>query len=129
MRRTARPVYFVGAAVATNGSLLLKTLPANCPQEAMESFQQEFGLPPQEILGPFYKKRRQIIETTRTLKFSNQIKKAIYNGWVVNAFLLTEPLNQAYLVFVKRQDGQKIAFPQGTITVPISDLRFLEDAE
>lgn len=80
---------------------------------------------PKEILGPFYKKRAQVIENTRSLKFSNQTKKAVYNDWMVNAFLLKEPENQAYLVFIKRVDDKKLPIPKGTITVPISDLRFI----
>jgi hypothetical protein len=66
-----------------------------------------------------------VIENTRVLKFSNQTKKAIYNDWLVDAFLLQEPENQAYLVFIKRVDDKKLPSPKGTITVPITDLRFV----
>jgi hypothetical protein len=125
MRRTTRPIFFVCAAIAEPGDLIIKMILATSQQEAMELFKKEFFIPPQEILGPFYKKRTQILETTRTLKFSNQTKKAIYNGWIVNAFMLKEPIDQAYLVFIKREDGKKIPSPKGTITVPISELRFI----
>jgi hypothetical protein len=39
--------------------------------------------------------------------------------------MLTDPPDQAYLVFKKRVDGKKATAPQGTITAPISDLRFI----
>jgi len=77
------------------------------------------------VLGPFFKKRAQVLENTRSLKFTNQNKKAIYNEWYVNAFMLKEPENQAYLVFIRRVDDKKLPPPKGTITVPISDLRFI----
>jgi hypothetical protein len=124
-RRLARPIFFVCAAATQQGDLIVKMIPANSQQEAMDLFVKEFSVSPQEVLGPFYKKRMQILETTRTLKFSSQTKKALYNGWIVNAFMLKEPVDQAYLVFVKREDGKKIPSPKGTITVPVSELRFI----
>jgi hypothetical protein len=127
MRRLTRQIYFVGAATDAQGNLIIKMIPSISQQEAIDLFVKEFSLSPQEILGPFYKKRTQILETTRTLKFSSKIKKALFNGWIVNAFLLKEPIDQAYLVFIKRQDGKKAPSPKGTITVPISDLRFITD--
>jgi hypothetical protein len=124
-KRLARPIYFVCATVSGQGDLIVKTIASPSPKEAMDSFEKEFSLAPQEVLGPFYKKRTQILETTRTLKFSNQNKKAIYNGWIVNAFMLKEPADQAFLIFVKREDGKKLPLPKGTITAPLSDLRFI----
>jgi len=124
-KRLARPIYFVCASASKQGDLIIKTIASSSPKEAMDIFEKEFSVPPQEVLGPFYKKRTQILETTRTLKFTNQNKKAIYNGWIVNAFMLKEPADQAFLIFVKREDGKKIPLPTGTITAPISDLRFI----
>jgi hypothetical protein len=123
--RRSRPLYFVCAAVSGQGDLIVKTIPAISPKEAMDIFGKEFALAPQEVLGPFYKKRTQILESTRTLKFSNQSKKALYNGWIVNAFMLKEPTDQAFLIFIKREDGKKLPLPKGTITAPIADLRFV----
>ena len=124
-RRLTRPIFFVCATVTEQRDLIVKMVPANSQQEAMDLFGKEFSVSPQEVLGPFYKKRMQILETTRTLKFSSQTKKALYNGWIVNAFMLKEPIDQAYLVFVKREDGKKLPSPKGTITVPVSELRFI----
>lgn len=124
-RRRSRPIYFVCCASNSDGDLIAKTIQAVQVGEAIEIFKKEYSLLPQQSFGPFYKKRTQILEQTRELKFTNEIKKAEYNGWVVNAFMLTVPENQAYLVFVKRVDGKKIPVPQGPITVPVSELRIL----
>jgi hypothetical protein len=120
--RTARQIFFVCAA-ASNGDLITKTIAALSPGEASDLFLKEFEVAPQEIMGPFYKKKTQILETTRELKFSNQVKKAIYNDWVVNAFLLKEPVDQAYLVFIKRVDNKKLPLPKGIITVHTNQLK------
>lgn len=124
-RRGSRPTVFVCASVSNAGELITKVITAPCTNDASQAFLELFGHLPKEVMGPFYKKRTQIIETTRVLKFSNQTKKAIYNDWLVNAFLLKEPENQAYLVFIKRVDDKKMPIPKGTITVPVSDLRFI----
>lgn len=123
-RKGARPTVFVCSCISI-GELITKIIPANSPDEASQLFSEQYGMMPKEVLGPFYKKRAQVIESTRVLKFSNQNKKAIYDDWYVNAFLLKEPENQAYLVFIKRVDDKKIPAPKGTITVPVSELRFV----
>ena len=120
-----RPIYFVCAAVNEDGDLICKTIQATGVGDAIEAFKKEFSIAPQQSFGPFYKKRTQIMEKTRELKFGNQCKKADYNGWLVNAFFLEMPVDQAYLVFLKRMDGKKLPTPKGTITVPISELRIL----
>ncbi len=120
-----RPIYFVCGAVNNQGDLIIKTIPSSSPKEAMDIFEKEFSFSPQEVIGPFYKKRTQILENTRSLKFSNQSKRALYNGWIVNAFMLKEPADQAFLIFIKRDDDKKLPLPRGTITAPISDLRFI----
>lgn len=123
-RKGARPIVFVCASVLNN-VLRTKIITASSESEAGSLFKENFGYEAQEILGPFLKKRNKIIEPTRELKFTNQIKKAIYGDWLVNAFLLTDPKDQAYLVFLKRADDKKMSLPKGIITVPISDLRFM----
>lgn len=124
-RRGSRPTVFVCASINGSGELITKIVTAPSASEASQAFLEVFGHSPKEVMGPFYKKRTQVIETTRVLKFSNQTKKAVYNDWLVNAFLLKEPENQAYLVFIKRVDDKKMPAPKGTITVPVSDLRFI----
>jgi len=125
MRSGPRPVVFVCAAISEQGNLLTKVIAASSQDEAGKIFSEHYGVSAQEVLGPFFKKRHQVLEVTRELKFTNQSKKAVYNGWLVNAFLLKEPENQAYLVFIKREDGKPLPIPKGNITVPLSDLRFI----
>jgi len=123
-RKGVRQTVYVCSAITEHGELLNKIVPASSQEEAGTLFYEQNYIKVREILGPFYKKRTQVLETTRVLKFSNVTKKAIFNDWIVNAFMLKEPENQAYLVFIKRADGKKASAPTGTITVPISDLRF-----
>lgn len=125
LRKGARQTVYVCSAIAENGDLLNKILPAQTQEDAGKLFFDQTNVKPKEILGPFYKKRTQVLETTRILKFSNITKKAIFNDWMVNAFLLKEPEDHAYLVFIKRVDDKKASSPVGTIIVPISDLRFI----
>ena len=109
-----------------NGDLVIKSISSALKDEASNLFLQEFGILPQEILGPFNKKHVKKQPLVQELKFTNQKRKAIYNDWVVNAFILQQPIDQAYLIFIKRADNQKIPFPKGTTIVPINDLRFIE---
>ena len=118
-RKGPRQVVFVCASISPDGELITKIIPALTPAEATQLFTNKYSYSPKEVLGPFFKKRAQVLENTVSLKFSNQTKKAVYNDWLVNAFLLQEPANQAYLVFIKRIDDKKIPIPKGTITVPI----------
>jgi hypothetical protein len=122
-RKGARQLVFVCANII-DGELITKIIPAATTLEAKELFAKQYSVEPKEILGPFFKKKAQIIENTRVLKFSNQTKKAIYGDWEVNAFLLIEPADSAFLVFNKRVDGKKVPFPKGTITAPVTELRF-----
>lgn len=124
-RKGPRQTYFVciGMDLVDTGEFVSRVMAATSQQDASSMFKEQVGIDAKEILGPFFKKRAQVLENTRTLKFTNQTKKAIYNGWLVNAFILKEPKNQAYLVFIKRVDDKKLPMPKGTITVPVSDLR------
>jgi hypothetical protein len=123
-RKRSRQTVFVCVAMR-EGVLLTRIISAPSPKEAADLFFQETLLQPKEVLGPFYKKKTQVIENTRSLKFSGQTKRAICGDWIVDAFFLQDPEGQAYLVFLKRVDDKKNTPPQGTIIVPISDLRFL----
>lgn len=124
-RKGPRQVIFVCVTISPSGELITKIISAATPAEAAQLFTNECFLSPKEVLGPFFKKRAQVLENTVVLKFTNQTKKAIYDDWIVNAFILQEPANQAYLVFIKRVDDKKVPTPKGIITVPISDLRFM----
>lgn len=127
-RREARPIFYVCAALIDQ-KLILKTIQGITQQEAMDQFASQYGTQPTEVQGPFYKKRFQVLETTRELKFTSQVKKAVFNGWIVNAFTLIEPADQVFLVFIKRIDGKKMASPKGTITVPLSQIKVIHNEE
>jgi hypothetical protein len=124
-RRGARQTVFVCVVISDNNELITRVIAAETPKDATDLFVEQTTFQPKEVLGPFYKKKTQVIESTRVLKFSNQTKRATYNDWLVDAFLLQEPENQAYLVFIKRVDDKILPPPKGTITVPVSDLRFI----
>jgi len=119
-----RQSIFVCSSLTNEGDLFNKIISATSKDEAASLFQEQFSMKAKEIFGPFYRKKVHVLENTKVLRFTNQMKKAIYNEWVVNAFLLHEPENHAYLVFIKRADERKLPIPKGTVTVPISDLRF-----
>lgn len=126
-RRHAREIVFVCSSVSNKGELISQIIPGTTPVEASTLFLELNKLDAQTVLGPFYKKKTQILEVTRSLQFASPIfKKAEYNGWLVNAFMLADPVDQAYLIFLKRTDDKKIPAPKGTIIIPISDLRFQE---
>lgn len=118
---------FVCSSISDN-KLISKIIPASSVGEAGKLFLDQYFIDAQEILGPFHKVKAQILESTRVLKFAdNKPYKAVYNDWLVNAFMLSEPIDYAYLVFIKRLDDKKIPFPKGTITANIHDLRIIEN--
>jgi hypothetical protein len=102
-----------------------KVIQAVSQEEAASFFLEQTKNKAQAIHGPFRPKRAQVLETTRTLKFTDQSRKAIHNDWEVTAFILKEPENHAYLVFLKRTDDKKQPLPKGTIIVPVNELRFI----
>jgi hypothetical protein len=123
-RRGARAVVFVCIGMDSDkGDFVSKVIQSLSQEEASAIFFDQTGIKAQTIHGPFRHKRKQVLENTRTLKFANEQKRAIYNDWEVNALLLKEPADHAYLIFLKRTDGKKQSAPKGTIVVPISDLR------
>ena len=125
-RRHARQIFYVCSCIK-DGELVSVMIAAKSPDEAHSVFLQQYSVAAKTVLGPFYKKKSQVLEVTRSLKFTNKVKKATYNGWLVNAMTLSDPPDQAYLVFIKRVDDKKVPTPKGTIVVPFSDLRFINE--
>ena len=126
-QKKPRPVVFVcvGLDIKTN-DCLSRVISATTPEQAAQQFLQETSFPAKHIHGPFLHKRTQVLKTTQTLRFADQpAKPAIYREWKVNSFLLTEPENHAYLIFLNRTDGKQQTAPQGTIIVSTTELRFL----
>ncbi len=124
-RRGSRPIIFVCSDISITGDLISESVIASSQNEAISIFKGKYGQSPKSILGPFYHKKKQILENTRALKFTNEVKKAEYEGWIVNAMMLADPPNHAFLVFLGRIDGKKINIPTGTIVVPCSNLRLI----
>lgn len=123
-KRGAREIVFVCCGLTETNELVTDIIPAADQAEATQMFSASHRIEPQEVLGPFYRKKTQVLENTRSLKFTNITKKAVYNGWRVDAFLLKEPDNHAYLIFKKRIDEKNMSAPKGTTVVPVSYLRF-----
>lgn len=126
-KRGPRPVVFVCVGIDPNkpNDPVSKQITAASQNEAASLFLEMTKVKAKAIHGPYRMKRAQVMENTRNLRFTDQSKKAIYNDWEVTAFWLKEPENHAYLIFHKRVDDQKQPKPQGTIVVPVSDLRIL----
>jgi len=127
-KRGPRPVHFVciGSDPDKAPDFVSKSIQAASQDEAASFFFEQTGIKAKVIHGPYRPKRAQVIENTRTLKFSDKPQqKAIYNDWEVNVLFLKEPENHAYLLLIKRVDGKKQPTPKGTIVVPVSDLRFI----
>jgi hypothetical protein len=122
-RRGARPIFFVCSAII-DSKLVSEMIEATTVKDAQSLFFDKCKSKVETVFGPFYKKRTQVLEVTTALKFSKQTKTAQYNGWLVNAFMLQEPQDCAYLIFIKKIDNSKASIPKGTVVVPITELRF-----
>lgn len=123
-KRRTRQIFFVCSAVSESNQLLSELVPASSVEEATKLFFEKCNQKAQSVFGPFYKKKTQVLENTMSIVFSTLKKKAEYNGWQVLATVLKHPENHAFLLFNKRIDGKILPKPQGTIVVPIHDLRF-----
>lgn len=126
-----RSVVFVCSVYVTETcKLLSKIITAESHSAAMELFELEHGIIPQEILGPF-KKVNPLSDDKKevsVVKFtSDKPRRAIYENWLVNAFLLLEPANTAYLIFLNRTDNKKVPYPKGTFLVSTYNLRFIDN--
>lgn len=128
-KREPRPIVFVCIGMdKKNGDFISKVIPAPSQIEAGTLFFEQTNISARTIHGPFRPKKAQILENTRTLKFSDQKQfKTTYQEWVVNALPLKEPENHAYLLFIRRLDGKKQTPPKGTIVVPLTELRIQQD--
>jgi hypothetical protein len=125
-KRGPRPVVYVCVGIDPNklGEPVSRQIQAASQVEAATLFFEQTKAKARTIHGPYRLKRAQVLENTRSIKFAEQSRKAIYDNWEVTAFYLKEPENHAYLLFIKRIDEQKMPHPKGTIIVPVSELRF-----
>ena len=124
IRKSKRQIFYVCSAIK-NENLISETLPAFSMEEAGKVFNDQFGIMPKTILGPFLKKRTAPLKPETTIKFDGKPRQAMYEGWLVNAFELKTPENSAFLLFIKRLDNQKKPIPKGKVIVPTHELRFI----
>ncbi len=116
-----KQIFFVCAAVI-NDKLIIEEIASDSENQAISSFKEKYKISPNNILGPFYKKRLPPVEISKNVQFTGQHKSAVYAGWKVNAFFLKEPKDYVFLVYLKNLDNSPS--PKGNNIVPIKDLRF-----
>jgi hypothetical protein len=123
--RTSKPKVFICVGLL-NDKIIADAILVASVDEAKKQYFDKYGINPDKILGPYLNTKK--IEHEKVLRFSShKSQKAIYNDWLVNAFLLHDPPDHAYLIFVKKPDDVSAISPRGTIIVPIQDLRFIEN--
>lgn len=123
--RTSKPKVFICLGLL-EGKIVAEPILIVSADEAKEQYINRYGVAPEKVLGPYLNPKK--IEHEKILRFvSHQSQKAMYNDWLVNAFLLHDPPDHAYLIFVKKIDDVSAVPPKGTIIVPIQDLRFIEN--
>lgn len=125
-RRKKRLIYFVCSSIV-NDELISETIAADSALEATELFFTQYQIKAKIVHGPFYKKKVEQVIVSTSFKVTNQIKKAHYGSWLVNAVILKEPLDSALLIFIQRLDDKKVPPPKGPVIIPITDLRFLNE--
>lgn len=123
--KRSKPIFFVCAGLSDSNELQLKAIESSTREIAIESFINQFGFKPKDILGPFYKKYTSPINNSIKLVFSPVWKQAEYKDWYVRANILKEPKDYAFLIFKQRKDGQNLPKPQGKTVVSIYDLKVL----
>lgn len=119
-----RQTVFVCSAISNSCDLISEIVSASSLEEASKIFEDKYLIKCKSVLGPFIKKRSPVVEPV-TMKFAGMQRQALYDGWLVNAFTLQDPADSAFLVFIRRADGQPKPVPKGKIVVPINNLRFI----
>jgi hypothetical protein len=122
-RRNKRRSVFVCLGLK-DGKLLSEEISEFSKLVASAQFFQHHGIRAEIIYGPFRQRRtKRVPDNNRTIRFTDQVKKAEYQGWLVNASILSEPEGHAFLLFLSRLDGKKQLVPKGSVIVPIEDLK------
>ena len=119
-KKGPRPIEYVCCTI-DNNKLISKSMEASSSEEAMKQFELEFGKEPDNIHGPFHRKREGVLDNTREIEFSGERIKAVYKDWFVIASILNYPKNSAYLLFDKRTDGKKMPKPSGTFIIKLEE--------
>ncbi len=123
-----KQTFFV-CSVIKSSQLIVRTIESSSFNDVRKTFENNEGLKPTVISGPFFKKRGFDQECFEDLKFSGISRRAIFEDWEVTAQILLEPENAAYLFFKKRIDGKNIQPPDGHVIVDIQNLRFYNEQE
>ena len=89
IKKNNRQVLYVCSAIREN-ELLSESLPASSIEEASKLFEEQFKLKPKSILGPFLKKKVRVEPINNDIKFEGKARRAIYDGCLVNSFLLKQ---------------------------------------
>lgn len=121
-KKGPRQIEFVCCALV-DGRSVSKSIEVDSSEEAICLFQKEFNVEPENIHGPYYRKRAGVLDNSREIEFSGERIKAIYRDWVVIASILKHPKNSAYLLFDKRVDGKKAPKPSGTFIIKMEEIK------
>lgn len=119
-----KQIFFVCMAII-NHELVHDVVSAETSDEAASIFESKFLAKPKNVLGPFLKKKAKPIQNNTPLKFSGKPRQGIYNDWLVNCFILQEPADCCFLIFIKHTEDYSKLLPKGTVIVPISEIRFI----
>jgi len=95
-----------------------KEIEASTKKEALIKFQSKDNNV--IVYGPFYKKKVYEYRYLDNVIFSGKSIKCKFKGWIVNAFLLKDPEDHAYLLFSKKIDENGWEEPKNKIVVDIS---------
>lgn len=71
------------------------------------------------LYGPYYKKKVYEYKYINNAVFSGKTMKCKFKGWLVNAFILKEPKDHAYLLFSKKIEENGWDEPKNKIVVEL----------
>ena len=125
MSRKPKEIIFVCSAVIDN-ILISKSIIALSKDESISLFKDEFNHIPDNVDGPFYRKKPEKLKSITDIEFSDKRFKAIYKDWIVIACVLKKPVNRAFLLFDKRIDNKKCSKPHGTFIIELNELKTYE---
>jgi hypothetical protein len=124
MRARQNKVFVCSAII--NSKIISSIIEASSSEEASAIFSAKNTTNPLDISGPLYQNVCDKKDDYSSIKFSGETKKAIYNDWIVNAMMLNEPANCAYIIFLNRVDCKKMQAPKNITIVKHLDLKFLQ---
>jgi len=120
MAGKTREIVFVCVAVKHNDiadhQLHTRTIIANTVEDACIKYEQEFGFQPDEVFGPFYKKKSGMLNKNFDIKFAPKSKlTGTFNDWNITAMPLLNPPDSVYVIYDTKIDGTKTNKPSAMI--------------